>query len=85
MTESAANAAALQADLNNATATNTQYVINLTGANSAYNLASGQELTVSAAASGSSVTILGAGQSITGNGNRVFFIDPGANVTLQKL
>ncbi len=85
VTENAPDAATLQADLNNATAANTQYVINLTGATSAYFLTAGQELTVSAAASGSSVTITGTGQSITGNGNRIFLIAKGANVTLQDL
>ncbi len=85
VTENAADAATLQTDLNNATAANTQYVINLTGASAAYNLTAGQQLTVSAAASGSSVTIAGTGQSITGNGNRVFNIEKGANVTLQDL
>ena len=77
VTESAANAAQLQTDLNNATAANTQYIINLTGVSADYNLTAGQELT-SAAASGSSVTIAGTGQSITGNGNRVFLVNIGA-------
>ncbi len=85
VTESAADAATLQTDLSNATAANTQYVINLTGASAAYQLAAGKELTVSAAASGSSVSIVGTGQSITGNGNRVFHVDSGANVTIQDV
>src|ERR1700758_5398157 len=50
--KNAADAATLQADLTNATAANTQYLINLTGVSSTYNLTAGQELTVSSAASG---------------------------------
>ncbi len=80
--ENAPDAATLQTDLNNATAANTQYIINLTGPSSAYNLAAGQQLTVSAAAP---VSIVGSGQSITGNGNRVFLIDKSANVTLRNV
>src|SRR5579871_741900 len=83
--EFAANATQLQSDLTNATAHNTQYYIVLTGGNSAYHLASGQELFVGAAASGSSVNIVGLGQKITGNGNRVFAVEPGAVVTLDYL
>jgi hypothetical protein len=85
VTENAANAATLQTDLNKATAANTQYIINLTGASAAYNLTPGQQLTVSAAAAGSQVSIEGTGQVITGNGNRVFYVDPGAAVVLQDL
>src|SRR5579871_2763894 len=81
----AANIADLQNDLNNATASNTQYIINLTGPSSAYQLAAGQELTVPPDGGGSNVTIAGTGQSITGNGNRVVYVNAGANVTFKDV
>ncbi len=83
VTESAADAATLQTDLNGATTPGNQYVINLTGPSSAYNLASGTELTVPGGAG--SITIVGTGQSITGKGNRVFNVQPTANLTIEDV
>jgi len=48
VTENAPNAASLQTDLNNATAADTAYIINLTGDSAAYDLTVGQQLTISA-------------------------------------
>jgi hypothetical protein len=74
ITESAANITQLQSELKNATAGNTNYIINLTGTSADYNLSAGQELTVSAAASGSSVILYAAktGTSSSNNWNSRF-------------
>ncbi len=67
------------------TAANTDYVINITNS---FTFTAGQQATISSLGSGSTLTIQGQNgnnETLTGNGNRLFSVTSGQNVTLDNL